>query len=404
MTSDANKPILPITSITIFSLRIPRDFTRGIGGAGSPVVLSPGAVRYRAPASYATVYSSEIESLLVKVVAGDITGWGEAQTPIAPEICHSILEHLVGPMLIGQNALSPAQIHSTFYDAMRVRGHSGGFYLDALAAVDIALWDICGRFSGLPVYALLGGAKRSSVPLYVSGLIGPTPDAQVEYALRAAAEGAQAFKVFWPESPEAGLDLVRRLRKELPPSICLYVDALWRMTLSEASYYADALGDLRVGWLEAPLMPEDMRSHAALRAKSRVPIAIGESYRSRYDFLRILEANAADVLQPDLGRTGITTANHIAELALTHNLAFAPHVSISMGPQIAAALHVSATARTLLRMETNPQILAIAQRFLEKPLSGNQSEFDLPAVPGLGIDLKEELLQPYQVKVTTIHN
>jgi D-galactarolactone cycloisomerase len=392
---------LPVDSITTYVVRIPRNFETAVGGGGSPSVLSSGSPRYRKASAYATVYSQEIECLLVKIKAGDYIGWGEAQTPVAPEICNSILEYLAGPLLIGQNALAPARVYDILYDAMRVRGHFGGFYLDALAAIDIALWDITGKAAGLPVSSLLGKTPQKTIPIYVSGVTGSGLDSQMEYAMCRVNEGAEAFKIFWPDSFSEGLVLIQGLRKSFP-AVELYVDALWRMNRDEAAYYAKALAEERVSWLEAPFMPEEMTDHAWLRSTSPVPIAIGESYRGRYEFQRIVETRSADVLQPDLGRCGITGAHYVSDLAASSGLSFAPHISISLGPQLAAAIHVSSCSPSLIRAEVNPQVLAVAQKFIDVSLSATLAHIQTPASPGIGITVSESGLQPYIAATATV--
>ncbi len=393
--------MLKVDSITSYVLRIPRDFRAALGGAGSPSSLTQGTARYRSAASYATVYSGEIECLLVKVVAGEYIGWGEAQTPIAPEICHSILEHLAGPLLIGLDALQPEATYQSLYDAMRVRGHGGGFYLDALAAIDIALWDIRAKVANLPVASLLSDHPADRVPLYISGLPGVTTEERLQYAIEMASQGTPAFKIFWVDALDEGLSLVRQVRESLP-DVDLYVDALWRLDPEQASFYAQQLSLLRVGWLEAPFMPEEIAAHSRLQRESTLPIAIGESYRGRSEFQRIFDEQAACVLQPDLGRCGIGTASWVARSAFERGLGFAPHVSISLGPQLAAAIHLSASSPALIRTEINPQILAVAQQFVTVPLQVSASHFVIPTLPGLGVSIAEDAIAPFVAARATI--
>jgi D-galactarolactone cycloisomerase len=398
-----NLPDLKVDSVTALALRIPRDFGGGIGGAGSPSQLSRGTQRYRKAASFSTVYSEDIECLLVKVTACGLTGWGEAQTPIAPEICFSVLEHLAGPLLIGQSAVDPTGAYNNLYDAMRVRGHSAGFYLDALAALNIALWDIAGQAACKPVHQLLGASARPNIPLYISGLPGATQEEQVHFALERAQEGTSAFKVFWGTGLDDCLRLICSLRDILPETTELYMDALWRMNEAEAVDCARLLLAERVGWLEAPFMPEEIAAHARLRKLTSLPIAIGESYRSSYQFRDIIDAGAASILQPDLGRCGISVSHQIAQWAADNNLDFAPHISISLGPQILAALHVSAVAPTLIRAETNPQVLSVAQMSMTAALTVTPTHFELPNQPGLGASIAQEALAPFIVAETTIN-
>jgi galactonate dehydratase len=340
--------------------------------------------------------------LLVKVTAGGLVGWGEAQAPIAPEVCHSILQYLAGPLLIGQNATDPDGVNRNLYNAMRVRGHSTGFYLDALASINIALWDIAGQVADKPVYELLGGRARTHIPLYISGLPGITHEEQLRFAVERASEGTTAFKVFWTGDFDECLRLVHSLRDRLPEKTDLYVDALWRMDETNANRYSDLLLAERVGWLEAPFMPEEIDAHARLCRSTSLPIAIGESYRSSYQFCRIIEAGAADILQPDLGRCGISGSCQVANWAAENKLGFAPHTSISLGPQLAAAIHVAAMAPSLIRAEINPQILSIAQMSMVCPLRLGPKCFELPTLPGLGAQVAEELLTPYIIARATV--
>lgn len=382
----------PIRAITTYVMRIPRDFGNAIGGAGTPAELNPDTARYAQAATYGTIYSQSLEAFLIKIEAGDFIGWGEAQTPIAPEVCAAIFEHILAPLLLDKDASDPGAIYRMLYESMRVRGHWNGFYPDALAAVDIALWDIAGQMRRLPLHKMLAADANPCIPTYISGVVGRTLEEQVAFALERSAAGAKAFKIFWSNSFDEGLRLLERLRAELPEETELYVDVLWRMNLEEARKYAAVLADLRAGWLEAPLAPEDIQSHAKLAASSPIPIAIGECYRSLADFTTIANSSAASVLQPDLGRCGITLTAQVAELCRQHRLRFAPHVSISMGPQIAAAMHVSAFTPSLLRMEINPQILSIAQRFLLRPISFHASTADAPDGFGLGIAMDEDAI------------
>lgn len=393
---------LKIESLSSYVVRIPRDFEQAVGGAGSPAALNGNARRYHFPKSYSTIYSKDIECLLVKIEAGGYVGWGEAQAPIAPEICHAILEHLLGPLLIGEAAPAPVATYSRLYNAMRVRGHSGSFYLDALAAIDVALWDLLGKISGKSVVDLLGGSVRDSVPSYISGLLGNDDQSRLDHAVKRIQQGAKAFKVYWTDCFDQGLALVERMRSQLPESVDIYVDTLWRMKPHEAVRYSRLLSDLRVGWLEAPFMPEDIAAHSWLCERSQTPIAVGESYRSSWDFDRLVQERASNILQPDLGRCGITTTRRVAELCGLHNLGFAPHVSISLGPQLAAAIHVAAIAPTLVRAECNPDILTVARRFSDIATQQEFSEFQIPQEPGLGIEVSEAALRPYITATTKV--
>src|SRR5262249_21265408 len=146
------------------------------------------------------------------------------------------------------------------------------------------------------------------------------------------------------------------------------VDALWRLTLKSAIGLAEELNKRGALWLEAPLPPEDVKGHQKLAARAAVPIALGESYRTRFELLPFFEARALDVVQPDVGRVGISEGRKIANLAEAFHVPVAPHISIGLGPQIAAALHLAAATVNLKTVECNPKVFEIANRFLREPM------------------------------------
>ncbi|MCC7194941.1 MAG: hypothetical protein IT356_05235, partial [Gemmatimonadaceae bacterium] len=134
-------------------------------------------------------------------------------------------------------------------------------------------------------------------------------------------------------------------------------------------------------WLECPLYPEEVEAHAALAAALRTPLALGESYRSLRELRPFL--NSVGVVQPDLGRCGLTGSLRIAA-AFTGEIV--PHLSIALGPQIAAALHFAAAAKSCSLCEYNPHVLDTANAFLAEPLVCAEGHYRTPQAPGLGIE------------------
>ena len=389
---------MKIAAIETFAFSIPRDPGTKAGGAGSPAAVQDASQRYSLAKTYQTVYATRVETTLVKITAEDGTyGWGEAQAPILPEVTKSIIDNLLAPLLLGSETSAPLKVRDALYNAMRVRGHSGGFYVDALSAVDCALWDILGKQCGQPVSVLLGGPLQKHLPSYISGLTGEGLDEQLEECGRGLSEGAKAFKIFLSGSTAECVQLVAGIR-QLSGSVRIFVDALWRLSLPEALEFAHELNPHGVGFLEAPLAPEDHEGHARLARRSPVPIALGESYRTVHEFRPLIEQRSMEIVQPDIGRSGITEGMQIGAMAAAANLRMAPHISIGMGPQIAAALHVSACWPHLDIVECNPRIYALANKFLKSPLQFTPASVVLPDLPGLGVDLDEAELRKYRVK------
>jgi D-galactarolactone cycloisomerase len=386
-----------IMEVRAYALRIPRDYASARGSAGSPVELDTrqGSV-YSFAKTYGTVYSNSIESTLVRISTEDgAVGWGEAQAPVLPQATQVIINELFAPLLAGRPA-EPLAIYRLLYDAMRVRGHFGGFYVDAISAIDCALWDLAGKLRGLSVYRMLGGPIREKVPIYISGLAGETLEQQLADAHAHVADGYRAFKIFVSGSTSDCLRLIEHLRADFGDTIKLFVDGLWRFNEHTALELAHALASYQVEWLESPLPPEDLEGHQRLAERSPIGIAAGECYRTRYECLPWLKHRAIHLLQPDIGRTGISEGVAIAALAHSFHTPVSIHLSIALGPQVAAALHAAAVMPNLAYCEVNPHILRVAERVCDMSgYSVSPEGFSLPSSPGLGVIPAPDLIDRF---------
>jgi D-galactarolactone cycloisomerase len=227
------------------------------------------------------------------------------------------------------------------------------------------------------------GSSQDRIPAYVSGL---PANNRVETARRYLDEGYRKFKLFYDVAEESEFF---RAMDELPREARIAVDALWRFTPDSAIAFGEQLDARNALWFEAPLLPEDAEAHGQLASQLRTPIAVGESYRSTGEMQPFFRENAVGVYQPDLGRCGITEGLRLARMAQRHNVTVVPHLSIAMGPQIAAALHFAAAVENCELAEFNPQVLDMANRFLREPLTMEHAAYRIPERPGLGIDLNE---------------
>ena len=369
-----------ITSLTAIPVRLPRDFGGAKGTAGSPTALM-GEGNYRWSTAYPVLYSVNFETALIRVEMADGTvGWGEAQAPLAPEVACAIVDHLLRPAVVGEEFEGTAAgiefLWDRMYSTMRVRGQTGGFMLDAISGVDIALWDVAGKMAGKPVCELLHEAPKRFMPAYLSGTSGLTPRDRAAFAARYADEGFSLVKLYY-ESEWGELLAIADL---LPAGMRFAVDALWHLPPERAITMALELDARNARWLECPLYPEDVDGHLELAAAIATPIAVGESYRSLHELRPFL--GIAGVLQPDLGRCGITGARRIAAAFQGEVV---PHLSIAMGPQIAAALHFAAAAENCHLCEFNPNVLETANSFLSEPLVRAGGGYLTPSLPGLGV-------------------
>ncbi|MBK0019324.1 enolase [Kosakonia cowanii] len=386
---------MKISRIDCFPLKI----TTPQAYLGGEVKASDSDYYYRP--EYRCVYSRKMETCLVKITtdSGHV-GWGEALAPVVPQVIAELITQLFAPLLTGQSPFASQVLNARMYDAMRDRGHITGYHIDALAAVDIALWDLKGQILNQPVYQLLGGAFRDQIPCYVSGLPEPDLPARCALALRWQQKGFNAIKLALGYGVQQDIENVRAIRDALGPQASLFLDAHWNYSVAQAAELANALHPLGVGFLEAPLLPEDIAGHRELRAKSPLPIALGETERTRYQFKPFIEQRAMDIVQPDVGRTGITELMHIASLAQTWNLQVAPHLSVGLGPCIAASIHVAAALPNLFMLEYQPPVFELANQLLDTPLVCEAGHYTLPQGAGLGIAINEARVRESVMGVT----
>lgn len=361
--------------------------------AGSPYLgaLPPGA----SPSGYFTrppwrsLYSSGFESVLVRIATDEgIVGWGEALAPVGPQVPAAIVERLLAPALIGEDPTAVRPLWRRLSGLMRERGHLVGHQADALAAVDIALWDLAGRIAELPVAQLLGGAFRRTIPYYVSGLPRPDDSARAELMADWVAQGVRHVKLHLGHGVAADLTTVEAIQA-VDAGLYVAVDAHWAYPRADAQRLGRGLDEREAWFLEAPLEPEDLAGHRELAAAITTPVAIGETLRNRYEFAQWLHAGALDIVQPDVGRTGITEAMVIADLASAAFVPVAPHHSVGLGVALAAGLHVAAAVEDLANFEFQPDTIPIGERILTKPIERTSSGFVLPSGPGLGIEVDE---------------
>ncbi|HEY3504899.1 MAG TPA: mandelate racemase/muconate lactonizing enzyme family protein [Actinocatenispora sp.] len=358
-----------------------------------PAGAEPAGDDYFTRPPWRSLYSRHFETVLVRVDTDDgYTGWGEALAPVGPGIVAAVVDRLLAPALVGADETRIRPLWTRLSGLMRERGHLVGHQADALAAVDIALWDLRGRMTGRPVSELLGGAYRDHVPTYVSGLPRPTDAERAELAREWVARGVRHVKLALGHGVDADLatyDAVAAVHPELRVAI----DAHWAYDLADATRLGRALDERRAWFLEAPLVPEDVAAHTELAAALVTPVAVGESLRNRYEFREWLARRAVDLCQPDVARTGLTEALSVVELADAHHVPVAPHHSVGLGVALAAGIHLAAAVGSLPAFEYQPGTLPVANRILTEPIGGGPDGFDVPAGPGLGVTVDVDAVE-----------
>lgn len=340
------------------------------------------------------------EFVLVTVQAEDGqtgTGYTYAGT-VGGTMVRAAVDDILRPLLLGKDAdLIEAHWAAMFQDGLLV-GRRGAL-LRAIAAVDIALWDLHARRANLPLYRLLGGA-RATVPAYASGGYyragkGTAGLAQeMERYLRA---GFDAVKIKVGGVPLAeDVARVRAAREALGPGIRLALDANNAYTsVAEAMRAARAFEPYDIWWLEEPLAPDNIPGHAALAAAGTIPIATGEIHATRWDFRDLITATAAHVLQPDAGVLGgVSEWLKVAHTAASFDLPVAPHWHADLHVHMVAAVANGLTVEYFFLSED----IYNFERILAKPLAPAGGRIPLPDRPGLGLVLDEAAVERFGIR------
>lgn len=382
-----------IADVTTYVVKLTAG-TAYLGRLDDGSELTPDA-GYRVRAPWRSLYSGRFETMLTRIRTDDgAVGWGEALAPVAPEVPAEIVNRMLGPWLVGQDPRAVRPLWRGMRDLMRERGHLVGHQADAMAAIDIALWDLLGRITGLPVWQLLGGTDRTAIPAYVSGVPEPTDAERARRAADWQARGARMIKLALGKGVDADLATFDAVAAAAP-DCRIAVDAHWAYPIGEAIELGQALDDRGALFLEAPLAPEDVGGHAELARRVRLPIAIGEAMRNRFEFAQWFEQRAIGLAQPDVARTGITEAMAISELASAQHVPVAFHHSVGLGIAYAAGIHASAAtgAQECPYLEFQPDTVPMANRILHTPLDAGPTGFAVPDQSGLGIEVDETAIE-----------
>ncbi|MGN6758675.1 MAG: mandelate racemase/muconate lactonizing enzyme family protein [Thermomicrobiales bacterium] len=377
-----------------------------VGGAGlaTPGQAGPGE-RRRALAEigdlHICVYPPQAQSCLVKITADDGTvGWGEAHAPVGPRATAAVVTDVLAPLLVGQDPLAIEQHWERMYGSMRLRGHVAGYQLEAIAGVDIALWDLAGKLLDLPVYRLLGGPFRTDLPAYASGVPGRTVEERVEAARGFADAGYTAVKASIGRGDiDSDLAGIEAISQALYGDADLLVDAHGAYTAEDALYVGRRLQDLGVYWLEDPLPPEDIAGYVHLSAALEMAVAAGETECTRWQYEERLTRRAVDVILPDICRAGgISEGRRIATVAGLHNTRWAAHVSMGTSVHVAAAAHLAAASPNFLIFEFSSTPNPLGDALLTAPFHPAGGILRVPDGPGLGITFDEERLREHVVE------
>ena len=293
--------------------------------------------------------------------------------------------------------------HSVYRDAY---WRGGAVLMSALSAVEMALWDIKGKDLGVPVYQLLGGKVRESVPCYANGWFAPakTPSEFAEKAKEAVSQGFKALK--WDPFGSSYLQIERKQLNEVIECVGAVYDAVkdnadiiieghGRFDIPTAVRVGHALGEFDILWFEEPIPPQNLEGLAEVKRRVNVPVSAGERLYNRWEFRSLFELKAADFIQPDVSHAGgIMELKKIAAMAEAYHIPICPHNP--SGPIAnAATLQLAACVPNFYLLETMSSDVPWRKDISTEDVKFENGEMFISDKPGLGIDINVDEIKKY---------
>jgi galactonate dehydratase len=312
-------------------------------------------------------------------------------------------------VLLGKN---PHNIEEIWHQAYRDAYWRGGAVLmSALSAVEMALWDIKGKDLGVPVYQLLGGKVRESVPCYANGWFAPakTPAEFAEKAKLAVKQGFKALK--WDPFGTAYLQIDRKQFNESLECVAAVYDAVkadadiiieghGRFDIPTAVRIGNALSEFDILWFEEPIPPQNLEGLAEVKRRIKIPVSGGERLYNRWEYRPLFELRAVDFIQPDVSHAGgIMEVKKIAAMAEAYHIPICPHNP--SGPVAnAATLQLAACTPNFYLLETMSSDVPWRNEISTEEVHFENGNMVIPDKPGLGIDINEEEIKkhPFEAK------
>ncbi len=353
-----------------------------------------------------------------------VVGWGEAYSvPFHPRVVARMIEDVCARHVIGADPFRIERLWRILYSSGYTQ-RSDASIMGVLSAVEMACWDIIGKELDKPVHALLGGrvheTLRSYTYLYPDDSdetdVYADPDLAAQRAAEYVEQGFTAVK-FDPVGPYSAFDprqpslealdraetFARRIREAVGGRCDLLVGTHGQMTASGAIRLARRLEKFDPLWLEEPVPPENVEEMARVARATSIPIATGERLATKYEFRRVLEKQAASILQPALGRAGgILEAKKIAGMAEAHYAQIAPH--LYCGPIAGAAnIQIAACSPNFLIQEGIGTWGGFHAEILKAPIRWEAGYIVPPTAPGLGVELDEAVAAAHPYTGERLH-
>jgi L-alanine-DL-glutamate epimerase-like enolase superfamily enzyme len=333
-------------------------------------------------------------TLLEIVTDEGVTGFtpvNEMQTEGA-EVKRALIEHVFKPLVVGEDPFDTERIWDRLYWGS-VRWGRRGIAVAVIGSIDIALWDLKAKILGLPVHRLLG-AHREKVAAYGSSVsLNVSEEELVRIYSGYVEAGFKMVKMkVGRRNPDEDVDRVRLIRETIGPSVDLALDVNSGWSLNAALRMCERLEPFNIYWLEEPLPPDEIDNHVKLAAETSIPIAIGETHATKWEFKEFIERGAVEIVQADIVRCGgVTEWVKIAAIADAYGLPMCPHATT----EIAASL-VAAVPNGLFVEAFRTSSPAPGESPFVDPILPVDGEIAPNGKPGFGIEIDWDVLAKLQ--------
>ncbi|WP_191085534.1 mandelate racemase/muconate lactonizing enzyme family protein [Roseococcus microcysteis] len=339
------------------------------------------------------------DAVMVKVTTEDgIVGWGESHHGRAHTAIAKLIETTLRQLVLGMDAFDTTGIWARIYKYQLASHGMGAGCAMAMSGLDMAIWDAKAKALKLPLYRLLGGARRP-IPAYAGGVaLGYQPPAElVAEAAPHMAAGYKAVKLRVGDTVRDDVARMEAIRAEFGDDLTILTDANIGYSIIQARQVMPEMDRLGIGWLEEPFPAHDHRAYAEASAFGQVPLAVGENHFTRFEFTRVLEDNVIRIWQPDLSKCGgITETLRIAAMASAFKIPVHPHSSMT-GVNQAASIHLLAAIDNGGYFEAD---VSRANKFRDEmgsePWRIGADGCVLPLeAPGIGVEIDEAFLRAH---------
>ncbi|MCT4509589.1 MAG: mandelate racemase/muconate lactonizing enzyme family protein [Tepidibacter sp.] len=371
---------MKITDIEVICLRVPKIGTRCVWGEDAVIV------KVHTDEGIVGIGETDSSPLVVKSII---------ETPNSNLACFGLKE-----ILIGENPLDIERLWNKMYNMSNYLGRRGAG-IHAISAIDIALWDIAGKYHNVPVYELLGGKYRDKIRAYGTFIPADTPGENKKIVKDLINKGFTSLKFgggILGDDPDTDYEIIKAVREEAGEEFELQIDlaAKWK-TPEHTLYMAERLKDLNLNWIEEPIGSDDLIGYKNLVNSIKPMIAGGETLTTTHEFIQFLEIGEPDLVQPDVTRCGgITESMKIYELSKQYGVKLVPH-GFSTGILIAATVHFLAACETTDLIEYSQSTSPLFKDLVKNKIPFKDGFVKVPNGPGLGIELDEEVINKYRI-------